>query len=53
MRPHPIIEAPSRRFLLTGDLMMQMLLRVTEPPPLSTVEQKARDATEKFLRLYG
>jgi AcrR family transcriptional regulator len=49
----PAIMATDFLALLTGDLMMQMLLRVTEPPPLSTVEQKAREATEKFLRLYG
>jgi len=29
-----------------------MLLRVAEPPSLKIMEQKAREATDKFLRLY-
>jgi AcrR family transcriptional regulator len=38
--------------LLIGDLMMQMLLRLTEPPAPAAIERRAREATEKFLRLY-
>jgi AcrR family transcriptional regulator len=38
--------------LLWGDLLLQLLLRVAEPPSLKIMEQKAREATEKFLRLY-
>jgi AcrR family transcriptional regulator len=39
--------------LLIGDLMMQMLLRLTEPPAPAAIERRAREATEKFLRLYS
>jgi len=38
--------------LLIGDLMMQMLLRLTEPLAPAAIERRAREATEKFLRLY-
>jgi AcrR family transcriptional regulator len=38
--------------LLVGDLMMQMLLHLTEPPTRPAIERKAHEATEKFLRLY-
>ncbi len=38
--------------LLWGDLLLQLLLRVEAPPPPQTLEQRARAATEKFLRLY-
>lgn len=39
--------------LLIGDLMMQMLLGVIEPPSSQSVERRAREATDKFLRLYS
>jgi AcrR family transcriptional regulator len=38
--------------LLWGDLLLQLLLRVTDPPSPKALERKARVATEKFLRLY-
>jgi AcrR family transcriptional regulator len=38
--------------LLWGDLLLQLLLRVADPPTPQAMERKARDATEKFLRLY-
>jgi AcrR family transcriptional regulator len=38
--------------LLWGDLLMQLLLRVTPSPTQSTLEERARLATEKFLKLY-
>jgi len=38
--------------LLWGDLLLQLLLRVADPPTQQAMQQKARDATEKFLRLY-
>jgi AcrR family transcriptional regulator len=38
--------------LLWGDLLLQLLLRVADPPTLKMIEQKAREATDKFLRLY-
>ncbi|HEY2226657.1 MAG TPA: TetR/AcrR family transcriptional regulator C-terminal domain-containing protein [Xanthobacteraceae bacterium] len=38
--------------LLWGDLLLQLLLHVAEPPAPQILEQKARVATEKFLRLY-
>lgn len=38
--------------LLWGDLLLQLLLRVADPPPRQMLEQKARAAIEKFLRLY-
>jgi AcrR family transcriptional regulator len=39
--------------LLWGDLLLQLLLRVAEPPQPPILEQRAREATEKFLRLYS
>jgi AcrR family transcriptional regulator len=48
----PAIMAGDFLALLIGDLMMQMLLRLTEPPAPTAIERKAREATEKFLRLY-
>jgi AcrR family transcriptional regulator len=39
--------------LLWGDLLLQLLLRVAEPPSPQAMERKARDATEKFLTLYS
>jgi AcrR family transcriptional regulator len=39
--------------LLWGDLLLQLLLRVAEPPSPQSMERKARDATEKFLTLYS
>jgi hypothetical protein len=38
--------------LLWGDLLLQLLLRVEAPPKPQMLEQRARAATEKFLRLY-
>jgi AcrR family transcriptional regulator len=38
--------------LLWGDLLLQLLLRVADPPTLKMMEQRAREATDKFLRLY-
>jgi hypothetical protein len=38
--------------LLWGDLLLQLLLGVAEPPKPQALEQRAREATEKFLRLY-
>jgi AcrR family transcriptional regulator len=38
--------------LLWGNLLPQLLLRVAEPPSLSAMQQKARQATEKLLKLY-
>ena len=38
--------------LLWGDLLLQLLLRVADPPPPPAMERKAREATDKFLRLY-
>jgi AcrR family transcriptional regulator len=38
--------------LLWGDLLLQLLLRVTEPPGTAALERKAREAADKFLRLY-
>jgi AcrR family transcriptional regulator len=38
--------------LLWGDLLLQLLLRVADPPSPQAMERKAREATEKFLRLY-
>ena len=39
--------------LLWGDLLVQLLLRIAEPPTPQGMEQKAREATDKFLRLYA
>jgi hypothetical protein len=39
--------------LLIGDLLMQMLLGLTEPPAPPAIELRAREATKKFLRLYA
>jgi len=38
--------------LLWGDLLLQLLLRVADPPTLRALEQQARQATDKFLKLY-
>jgi AcrR family transcriptional regulator len=38
--------------LLWGDLLLQLLLRVATPPKPQILEQRAREATKKFLRLY-
>jgi AcrR family transcriptional regulator len=38
--------------LLWGDLLLQLLLRVADPPTPQGMEPKAREATDKFLRLY-
>jgi AcrR family transcriptional regulator len=39
--------------LLWGDLLVQLLLRVSDPPSQREMEGKARQATEKFFKLYG
>ena len=39
--------------LLWGDLLLQLLLRVAEPPSPQAMERRARDATEKFFTLYS
>ena len=39
--------------LLIGDLMVRLLLRVADPLSPQAIERRARDATEKFLRLYS
>ena len=39
--------------LLWGNLLLQLLLRVSEPPSAQVLERKAGQATEKFLNLYG
>jgi len=38
--------------LLWGDLLLQLLLRVADPPTPQALEQRAREATDKFLKLY-
>jgi len=38
--------------LLWGDLLLQLLLGVAEPPAQQVLEQKAREAAEKLVRLY-
>jgi hypothetical protein len=38
--------------LLWGDLLLQLLLRVADPPTPRALEQQARQATDKFLKLY-
>jgi AcrR family transcriptional regulator len=38
--------------LLWGDLLLQLLLRVADPPTPQAMGQKAQGATDKFLRLY-
>jgi AcrR family transcriptional regulator len=39
--------------LLWGDLLLQLLLRVADPPRPQAIEQRARAAADKFLRLYS
>ncbi|HMA71909.1 MAG TPA: TetR/AcrR family transcriptional regulator [Xanthobacteraceae bacterium] len=48
----PVMMAVEFCALLWGDLLLQLLLRVADPPTQQAMQQKARDATEKFLRLY-
>ena len=38
--------------LLWGNLLPQLLLRVADPPSPAAMERKARQATEKLLKLY-
>ena len=38
--------------LLWGDLLLQLLLRTASPPTPALIEQRALEATEKFLKLY-
>lgn len=38
--------------LLWGDLLLQLLLRVADPPKPQAIDQRAREAADKFLRLY-
>src|SRR5258708_18208052 len=38
--------------LLWGDLLLQLLLRVADPPTAPAMAQKARQATDKFPNLY-
>ncbi len=38
--------------LLWGDLLLQLLLRIADPPTPQALEQQARQATDKFLKLY-
>jgi hypothetical protein len=38
--------------LLWGDLMVGLLLRVTDPPSSAELQRRARDATDAFLRLH-
>jgi AcrR family transcriptional regulator len=38
--------------LLWGDLPLQLLTRVTEPPSPQAMEERGRQATEKLLKLY-
>jgi AcrR family transcriptional regulator len=38
--------------LLWGDLLLQLLLRIAQPPKPPILERKAREATERFLKLY-
>ena len=49
----PTIMATDFLALLIGDLMITMLLGLAEPPPLSAIERKAREATDKFIHLYA
>jgi AcrR family transcriptional regulator len=39
--------------LLWGDLLVRLLLRVTDPPAPAEIESRARAATETLLRLHG
>lgn len=39
--------------LLVGDLMMKMLLGVIEAPSAQAIDRRAREATDKFLRLHS
>jgi AcrR family transcriptional regulator len=38
--------------LLWGDLLLQLLMRVVDPPSPQAMEQRAQQATEKLLKLY-
>jgi hypothetical protein len=38
--------------LLWGDLLLQLLLRIVDPPTPQAMEQRAQEAVDKFLRLY-
>jgi AcrR family transcriptional regulator len=38
--------------LLWGDLLLQLLLRIVDPPTPQAMEHRAQEAVDKFLRLY-
>jgi hypothetical protein len=39
--------------LLWGDLLVELLMGVTAPPPPRALARKARQAAEKFLKLHS
>jgi hypothetical protein len=39
--------------LLWGNELVLLLLGVMDPPPPQAMSERARQATEKFLKLYG
>jgi AcrR family transcriptional regulator len=49
----PAVMAVDFFALLWGDLLIQILLRVVDPPSPQEMERKAKQATEKFFKLYG
>jgi AcrR family transcriptional regulator len=49
----PVTMAVDFFALLWGDLLLQLLLGVASPPKPQILEQRAHDATEKFLRLHS
>jgi AcrR family transcriptional regulator len=48
----PAVQAGDFLALLWGDLLLRLIMRLTEPPPQVTLERRAREATEKLLTLY-
>jgi AcrR family transcriptional regulator len=48
----PAAQAGDFFALLWGDLLLRLVMRLADPPPLPVLERRAHEATEKFLTLY-
>jgi hypothetical protein len=49
----PAIIASEFFGLLLGDVLLRMILHVSDPPAVREIDRRARAATEAVLRLYS
>jgi AcrR family transcriptional regulator len=49
----PAVMASEFFGLLLGDLLLRLILRVTDPPTSGEIDRRTRAATDALLRLYG